>query len=355
MSQSQIAYNDNYPRKNKILNGEFIVAQRGTVFNFAPLSNPIFNYEYTLDRFIFTASNASGERMPQTKVTQESFIQGSTGIPGEPRKYLRINFIDAGASLTTNSCVVFDTLIDEYRSLFGQIVTLSFYARTSGLNRKIGLRVYLVDKDTANNVKYIDILGKTVKTDTRGINGWSRFVVTFQIPSFSDNYNTAEKLMFQMMFQCGTTIGALWGTNATPAIAGETIDITDLKLEAGNSATPIARRNYLEELLECQRYYWNVPDNYSITGYNEINAGSGNAFFVAKFPVPMLKVPTVKASNKFYVHVATIEFGDKPYSGIRILTPENCHLIVNTGKPNLCTAELRVLKSSGQHLSFSAE
>lgn len=351
MAQNQIAYPVTYPRKNKFLNGEFIIAQRGPTFTFAPISDPVFRSGYTLDRFYFTGSNFTGTRTPQTKVTQESFIQGSSGISGEPSKYLRVNFIDAGASLSPNSYVAMDHYFDDSKSLLGQTVTLSFYAKTSIPNRKLGIKMMVVGKDIANNFAIGDVFKKAIKTTT----SWSRIIHTFTIPSSFANFSVIDLLDFQMMFQCGAAKGTYWNTDATPAIAGETIDIADLKLEVGNNATPLVRKNYLEELLECQRYYWSIPDGYAIIGYNEANAAQGIASFVVKFPVAMIKTPSVTNSEKLYLHLPMVDIGDKAFAGIRTLSPENCQFCIASSKPNLSAAEIRIFKSSGHYLSFSAE
>jgi hypothetical protein len=357
MTQKRIIIPNVYPTENKVLNGEFLIAQRGTTFDFATTSDPVFRPAHTLDRMIFgvqaPALNGSGERNPQTKITQESFIQGSSDIPpGNPAKYLRIKFIDAGVALNLNSYLIMNTSLDDPKSLLGQTVTLSFYAKTSIPNRRIGLRMHTQDISLTTQK---EIFWKLLTTDGSSTRKWQKFVETFKIPSLVADYSQLSIIYLQLMFQCGSGVAKTWNTSAIPIAAGEIIDIADLKLEIGDRATPMPREPFVQQLLKCQQYYWEVPSYHIAHGYNQPNGTSGLASFILYFPVKMKRVPDILASNQFYVYLPYVEGTNKIYADIWQKTQDFCQFRVNTASPIRIPAGLDLRKDQGQYLKVSAD
>lgn len=362
MTQNQLNLPQLYPQKNLILNGEFLIAQRGTSFDFALPANPVFLKNYTLDRFYFEVQPLTktrvGEKPPQTKITQESFIRGNRDIPaGNPEKFLRVRFVDAGIALSPDSYTITNTLLDATEYLFGQTVTLSFWAKTSIPNRRIGTRLVFTNFIASDNN---EILRKTVKTGNE--NKWYKFVETFTIPASYANYTASNDsgsffMIFQMMFQCGADTGSIWNTTMTPAVAGETIDIANLKLEIGNVATPMPEGSYLQQLLQCQRYYWEAPNQYILHGCNVPNPDgiSGSAVFVMKFPVTMKRIPSFSVSSNLFIYIPTIEANNKPFSQISALASDYCQFAVSSLTPNVLPCVLELKKTSGQYFRVSAE
>lgn len=355
MIYKQLVLPSEYFRDNKILNGEFLIAQRGKTFNFDP-SLPAGNYSFQhLDKFIIGAHISNnlglgiGERIPKIKLTQEAFTQGSSGNPpGNPEKYLRLYFIDAGAAPSPYSFIIINHILDEPKSLLGQTATLSFYARTSTLNRKIGVRVHSTDSLSDNHKIFFK---KTVTTD--GSRKWNRFVETFKIPNFLQDYNLINTIYFQLMFQCGSSVGNIWNTNTTPVIAGETIDIADLKLEIGDLPTPMPREPYLQQLLKCQQYYWEVPDGAILPGYSSSADSGGYVISVVNFPVRMRRIPTISISSQIFTHIPGIDIGNKNLNAF-FATTELCEFSVLTSYPSARPAILQINKNSGQYLKADA-
>ncbi|QLE46407.1 hypothetical protein FD723_40050 (plasmid) [Nostoc sp. C052] len=361
MTQKQLNLIQPYPQKNLILNGEFLISQRGTSFDFATPSTPLFSRAYTVDRFYFESqpllAGGSEGKSPQVKVTQESFIQGSKNIPaGNPEKFLRVKFIDAGIALPPNSYTITNTVLDATQYLFGQTVTLSFWAKTSVPNRKIGTRLVFTTFIPAESN---EIFFKTVKT--RSENKWYKFVETFKVPASYPNYSASNNpssfcMVFQMMFQCGSDASSTWNTTATLAIAGETIDIANLKLELGAVATPMPKESYLQQLLQCQRYYWEAPHQYIVDGCTAPFGAPGSAIFMMKFPVIMKQVPILSVSSSFLVHIPTVETTNRPFTGIVNITPECCQFAVSSiAATNSLPCFLELRKTSGQYFRVSAE
>lgn len=64
------------------------------------------------------------------------------------------------------------------------------------------------------------------------------------------------------------------------------IEIEWIKLERGNISTPLIPRHYVEELLLCQRHYYEFDGRVIMSEYTDSNADG-----VINFPVPMYSVP----------------------------------------------------------------
>jgi hypothetical protein len=103
--------------RNRIINGNFDIWQRGTSF-----SNPVDN-TYTADRWVVVYNGSGATR---TAITQKAFVVGSTEAAPGAALYLEFAQTVAGSGGTFN---VFQQRIEDVRTFGGQTVTVSFYAR----------------------------------------------------------------------------------------------------------------------------------------------------------------------------------------------------------------------------------
>ena len=206
--------------KNKILNGDFSIWQRGISFTGAG---------YTTDRWYITYSTP-----PTThSITRETFAPGSAPVAGyEGQYYFRRSITSVGSS--TDGYL--GTAIEDVRTLAGQTATFSFWARS--------------DSTRAINLSFNQVFGTggsanaVVSGPTFNItNSWQRYTATINFPSLS-----------------GKTIGT--GSYLNPYFAhtpasGFILDLWGIQLEAGSIATPFttATGNQALELAACQRYY----------------------------------------------------------------------------------------------------
>ena len=103
--------------KNKIINGDFGIWQRGTSF-----SNPA-NATYVADRWFVELDGSSFTRT----ISQQTFTPGTAPVAGyEGQYFLRWNTSVAG---TSNTIQALSQRIEDIRTLSGQTVTLSFWAK----------------------------------------------------------------------------------------------------------------------------------------------------------------------------------------------------------------------------------
>jgi hypothetical protein len=211
--------------KNKILNGDFSIWQRGTSFT------PGGGTTYSADRcFHYWDGNGSHT------ISRQTFTPGSAPVAGyEGQYFFRHQQTTAGTGGTYMA--VIGQLIEDVRTLAGQTVTFSFWAKADAARTY----VYFFDQGfgTGGSAS-VNAAALSVPMTT----SWQRFTYTFNMPSVS-----------------GKTIGpnsclsVRMDSNAVNTT--QTIDIWGIQLEAGSVATPftINTANQQAELAACQRYY----------------------------------------------------------------------------------------------------
>jgi hypothetical protein len=259
--------------KNKIINGDFGVWQRGTSFTLPGTG------AYTADRF--RNSNATTDPISRT-VTQQTFTPGTAPVAGYEGTYFWRSTLTTKGSCTG---VRIQQRIEDVRTLAGQTATFSFWAKsdTSRVNT-VEMSQFFGSGGSAT----VDFLTATNFTTTTA---WQRFTFTVSIPGVA-----------------GKTIGT--GSNLAPLIGqnntdGSVLDLWGLQLEAGSTASNFqtATGTIQGELAACQRYYQKsynqgvaVPTNSSFggvfSGPGTLTATNGNYGFV-HFPVVMRVAPTV--------------------------------------------------------------
>ena len=253
---SQALSNENvapFGFKNRIINGNFDIWQRGTSF-----SNP--NDTYTADRFLVVpGGGTTGDT-----VSQQTFTPGQTDVPGEPTYFLRF------AVGATSANRVMHHRVEDVRTFAGQTCTLSFYAKAStahsssvefGQNFGSGGSSAV----TTSPVSY------TMSTS------WQKFTFTVTLPSIAGKTIGSSSYLYVAFIR------------SLPA-SSVSIDIAQMQFEKGPQATAFDYRPYTTELALCQRYYFVLPGFY-IEGY--ANAGSIRAVNTPMtFPVQMRTTPT---------------------------------------------------------------
>jgi hypothetical protein len=219
--------NSMFAGKNKIINGEFDVWQRGTSFTNTA------NAGYTADRWLTNVGTGG------TIVTsQQSFTPGTAPAAGyEAPFFLRLN-----RSTTGSATSYFSQRIEDVRTFAGQTITLSFWAKASSaytfdFGDIYAWRVYGTGGSSSESPGTFGAANITTS--------WQRFTLTLNMPSVS-----------------GKTIGAssyLEITYSFPTSKGTfTIDLWGVQVEAGSVATsfvPAGGGSFGDELRLCQRYY----------------------------------------------------------------------------------------------------
>jgi hypothetical protein len=215
--------------KNKIINGDFGVWQRGTSFTTGSGA-----YVYTADRWrtYFYGSNTSS-------VTQQTFTPGTAPIAGyEGQYFARVS--------SSNTQIVFEQLIEDVRTFAGQTVTFSFWAKQNTAAAG-ALSVNLYQNFGSGGSAQVTITGLSATSTTTS---WARYTGTVAIPSISGKtIGTSSHLIF-----------GIYNSSLNNAL-----DIWGVQVEAGSTATPFttATGTLQGELAACQRYLPAVAGQYN--------------------------------------------------------------------------------------------
>jgi hypothetical protein len=244
--------------KNKIINGDFGVWQRGTSFS---------STGYTSDRWYANFSGATGT------VSRQTFTPGTAPVAGyEGQFFLRL----ATTVADDNSRV--EQKMEDVRTFAGQTVTVSLWAKADSA-RTIILSPY--QSFGSGGSADVQVTSQSIDVTT----AWTRFTKTFAIPS------VAGKTIGTSSF---LSLEILHAPNAT-----FTLDLWGVQVEAGNVATPFqtASGSIGGELALCQRYYWQseASSQYFWSG-NTTNGSSYNQY--CKLPTTMRVAPTVTLTDR---------------------------------------------------------
>lgn len=249
--------------KNKIINGDMRVSQRGTTF-----SNPA-NFAFSLDRYAIYYDGTGATRT----ISQQTFTPGTAPVAGyEGANFYRYAQTVAGTSNTVN--LIYQR-IEDVRTLAGTSAVLSFWAKAdSARTVTAGARQYFGSGGSGDvNTSFTGSASLTTS--------WQRFTFTISMPSVSGKtIGTSSALEIQLFLPAGTT---------------PTIDIWGLQLEQGSTATAFqtATGTIQGELAACQRYYFRSTGGsaYSTYGVGYGYSGTGVAVPI-KLPVTMRVEPT---------------------------------------------------------------
>jgi hypothetical protein len=228
------AYLANKSISNAIINGAFDIWQRGT--GTAPTATSGY---FSADRWITLFTTA----IPTSSLaSQQTFSPGAAPIEGyEGTFFLRHTLTTVGS----NTICSVGQRIEDVRTLAGQTVTLSFFAKADS-NRTHSFRL---DQNFGSGGSSQVVAKNTTTFDAT--TSWQRFSFTFDLPSIS-----------------GKTIG----TNSYLQVrlinelsAGSVFDIWGVQLEPGTVANDFRRNaNSLQgELAACERYYQRVTGDLS--------------------------------------------------------------------------------------------
>jgi len=261
---SGLGWNQNFAAgKNKVINGDFGVWQRGTSFTATNI--------YCADRFR-NDYDGSGTRT----TTQQSFTPGSAPVSGyEAQYYLQV--VQAATSGQTYSSNSYRG--EDVRTYAGQTVTVSFWAKADAA-RQIGVDTiqFFGSGGSANvstTIQYV-----TLSTS------WTRYALTFSIPSIT-----------------GKTIGSgnFWQVDFLYTLnTAQTISLWGVQVEAGSVATAFqtATGTLQGELAACQRYYWRqtIPLGNWLGGIGSANSTT-NAYIQIPITSTMRAIPSTMDYN----------------------------------------------------------
>jgi hypothetical protein len=269
--------------KNKIINGDFGIWQRGTSL---ALNS---SYTYLADRFKTTGRNGSGTQSQYSLTTGESALCAN----------LKYAYKLAMTSAATNVTPTIAQVVEDSFPYYGKTMTLSFYAKAS---KAITLQS-APDLIWANADNQPSTVNHSLTTT------FQRFTHTFTItPSGTYNSSTDYGLILPFYAPMNDTYD---------------IYITGIQLEAGSTVTAFqtATGNPASELAACQRYYCRLQRDGASSSGRVFPMGSALSTTSVAVSVPFIQTmrtsPTAVeyASMRAYdgagfITLTSITFGD---------------------------------------------
>jgi hypothetical protein len=249
--------------KNKIINGDFGVWQRGTgPFTTAGGYNAD-RWRVDVDAGTFSASRST-------------FTPGTAPVAGyEGTFFLTV------AMTTGGNAQYISQLIEDVRTFAGQTMTISFWAKA---NTSISSTPIIFQNFGSGGSSQVNTSGTAMSLTT----SWTRFTQTFTVPSIS-----------------GKTVGTSshLGVQFIRTSTASTVDIWGVQVEAGSVATAFqtATGTTQGELAACQRYYTRFNSTNGLP-YANYGAFLSTTIFetVYNLPVEMRVTPTaLDYSNAF--------------------------------------------------------
>jgi hypothetical protein len=331
--------------KNKIINGDFTINQRA--FTTTTTSNT-----YGFDRFVFTYSDGTSTNSAQT------FTTGSAPVAG----YEAANFsrtITTGQTLTSAFTTV-SQRIENVRTLAGQPVTVSFYAKAATGTPKIGVELAQNFGSGGSPSAQVNTLVGTPTITT----AWVRYSVTTTLPSISGKTigtTTNGTLNTTFWLSAGSDFNARTGS---VGIQTNTFDIWGVQVEYGSTATPFqtASGGSLQgELAMCQRYYYRFVPVAGSGGnfYGPFAVGGAtsttNAYVTGNLPVALRSAPTISRSGgqiyNLISNIAATGLGNAWATG----TSFSINVTVASGLVLNQVCQYAANNSASDYLDFSAE
>ena len=217
-----------YGIKNRLINGNFSIWQRGTSF-----TTTSGTWTYTADRFAVYCGGANATWSQNTSVPtgfQYSLKMQRTA------SQTYTNWLYATQVIESSNCI----------DLAGQTVTFSFWAKAganfSATNNLVNVQL-ITGTGTDQGVSSLG--GGTWTGQTNAVNTTQAITTTWTKYTFTATLGASvTEVAIQLSFTPTGTAGA-----------DDSLYICGTQLEIGSTATPFERRMYGQELLLCQRYY----------------------------------------------------------------------------------------------------
>jgi hypothetical protein len=280
--------------KNKIINGDFGIWQRGTTFT------GITSSAYACDRW------QVGSTVATLNVSRSTFTPGAAPVAGYESTYFATITADAG-----DADGRFQQQIENVTSFAGQTVTVSFYAKSTITTD--ALRWIRLQQNFGGGGSAI------VNTDSAAITlsgSWARYSVTISVPSISGKtIGTNSSLILQIGLKASTA---------------QTLDIWGVQAEASSAATPFQTASGFTggEIVLCQRYYQRVT---AVGAYGTVSfLGNANSTTVARIVFATKQTFRTVPTSIDYSGIALNDGANVPSAGTITIGGDNPNAITVT-------------------------
>jgi hypothetical protein len=269
-----LRYKEDYAAgKNKIINGDFGIWQRGTSF-----SNPATG-SFQADRWSVVWDGTGATRT----ISRQTFAAGNV-IPGYEFDYFyRFAQSVAGSGASYN---LFQNRMEDVTTYAGQTVTISFWAKAAANTNLVDLNL---EQDFGTGGSPSATVSNSISPGTITLTtSWQRFSYTTTVPSISGK-------------TIGTTTPGYLGFRVwVPINATFTLDFVGFQIEPGSVATAFqtATGTIQGELAACQRYFQRIGNNggaYYLYTCAAVE-GTSTLWGAVPLPVTMRTTPSMSAT-----------------------------------------------------------
>jgi len=274
-------------RRNRLINGDFSVAQRGTSFTAATL--PLNSDDtYLLDRW--TLLSDGNDIVDVT--------QNTAAAPGASGALGAINCIALDCE-TVNKKFGIIQIIEQKncQGLIGTNAVLTFKAKVSSTTKFDNIKAAVIAWDgTADSVTSDIVSAWGIEgTDPTLVANWT-YESTPANLSVTTSWATYE-VAANINTASATNVAVFIWSDVTDTTLGDFIYITDVQLEAGTADTTFERIPYAENLLACQRYYYAITSTSvnHILGPGQSTATTG-ASCIISHPLPRIPYTGIELS-----------------------------------------------------------
>ena len=284
--------------RNKIINGDMRIAQRGT----ATITGS-GTAQYPVDRW--AVYNGTGT---------VTFVQSTDAPAGFNASILATvtatgSYSTAGYTQVTHKIEGFNCQDLAYGTASAKPIILSFWVKSSvvgtqnvsfknGGNNRVYVATYTVDVANTWEKKIISVVGDT--TGTWLVDSGMGLDVTFNL-GMGTQYDATAGSWQALAARYSTSDAIDFAANS-----GATWRVTGVQLEANTMATPFEQRPIGVELELCQRYYHRMVDPVG-AGVSQGSSG-GSARVTVPFYTKMRAAPTSTMSGtlNFYNGISTV-------------------------------------------------
>jgi hypothetical protein len=276
-----------YAGKNKIINGDFNINQRA-------FSSTTTDGTYGFDRWLFGRSGDG-----TTTCSAQTFTPGTAPVSGyEAANYVRI--VTTGQT-TSSSYTLLVQRVEDVRTLAGQTVTVSFWAKANTGTPSI--TVELQQNYGTGGTASSDLYKSKIAITT----SWVRYSVTIALNSLTGKtIGTGSNLAVALWVSAGSNFNSRLDSLG---LQSNTFDIWGVQVETGSVATPFqtATGTLQGELAACQRYYYRLYPNLTNKGLGVgFNYSTTASFCMIPYPVTMRIRPTALEQSGTASHYSVL-------------------------------------------------
>jgi hypothetical protein len=243
-----------YAGKNKIINGDFEVWQRGTSFT---ANGP-------------TADRWRAEADTTFTASRQTFTPGTAPVAGYEGEFFYRMAKNAGGTYGSIS-----QRIEDVRVFAGQTITVSFWAKADSATTIVRAGAQNFGSGGSSQVNFA-LQSQAITTS------WARYSLSFAVPSIAGKtIGTSSHFILDLYF---LETGA------------KTVDLWGVQVEAGSTATAFqtATGTIQGELAACQRYYYRarVLGAFNHIQSQAIGNGSTTSYVQMTLPTVLRTNPT---------------------------------------------------------------